>query len=91
MWHSCLRMRQTEGIGHEANNEFEYYCDNGLHHDLTSDLGRPGGTQSRSAGVMAQFAVRAWLETIEIEKKLNSHTCSIEKVFLFHGRESLFK
>jgi hypothetical protein len=84
-------MRQAEIISHEANNELEYYWDNGLRHDLTSDSGRLGGTGSRSSSAMAQFAVRAWLETVEIEKKLNSHTCATEKAFLFHGREYLFK
>jgi len=84
-------MRQAEAIGHEANNEIEYYYDHGLHHDLTGDSGRPGGIESRSTGLMAQFAVRAWLETVEIEKKFNSHTCTAEKAFLFHGREFLFK
>jgi hypothetical protein len=91
LWHSCLRMRQAEAIGYEANNELEYYCDHGLHHDPIGDSGRPGGTGSQSTGVMAQFAVRAWLETVEIEKKFNSHTCATEKTFLFHGREFLFK
>jgi len=84
-------MRQAEAIGREANNELEYYRDDGAHHDLTSDLRRSGGTESMSTGAMAQFAVRAWLETVEIEKKLNSHTCATEKAFLFHGREFLFK
>ena len=82
-------MRQAEAIGHEANNELEYYCDDGV--DLTSDLGHPGGTESVLPGTMAQFAMRAWLETVEIEKKLNSHTCATEKASLFHCREFLFK
>ena len=80
-----------DAISHEANNELGYYNDHRLHHDHTGDSGRPRGTESQSTGVMAQFAVRAWLETIEIEKKFNSHTCAIEKTFLFHGREFLFK
>lgn len=79
-------MRQAEAIGHEVNNELDYYCN-----DFTSDLGRSGGTESVFSGAMAQFAMRAWLETVEIEKKLNSHTCATEKAFLFHGREFLFK
>jgi len=82
-------MRQAEAIGREANNELEYYCDDGV--DLTNDLGRSGGIESGFSGEMAQFTMRAWLETVEIEKKLNSHTCATEKAFLFHGREYLFK
>lgn len=62
-----------------------------MYHDLGGDSGRPKGTESKSTSVMAQFALRAWLETVEIEKKFNSHTCAIEKTFLFHGREFLFK
>ncbi|KAF5330254.1 hypothetical protein D9758_014443 [Tetrapyrgos nigripes] len=38
----------------------------------------------------AQFAVRAWLETEEIEQALNKHTCDIERSFIFQGREYLF-
>ena len=82
-------MRQAEAIGHEANNELEYYCNDGV--DFTSEWGRSGGTESVFSGAMAQFAMRAWLETVDIEKKLNSHTCATEKAFLFHGREFLFK
>ena len=84
-------MRQADALRHETNNELGYYNEHGLHHDLVGDSGRPKGTESQSPGVMAQFAVRAWLETVEIEKKFNSHTCAIEKTFLFHGREFLFK
>lgn len=84
-------MRQAEAIGHEANNELEYYCDGSDSEPLAGDLGRRGGTESGSDGLMAQFAVRVWLETVDIEKKLNSHTCATEKAFLFHGREFLFK
>ena len=39
----------------------------------------------------AQFAVSAWLEMDKIEEALNSHTCGIERAFLFQGREYLFK
>ncbi len=39
----------------------------------------------------AQFALKAWLETDAIEDALNKHTCAIEKAYIFHGREYLFK
>lgn len=84
-------MRQEHAIDHEANSGLEYQNDHGSHHDFIGDSGRPRDTESHSTGVMAQFAVRAWLETVEIEKKFNSHTCATEKTFLFHGREYLFK
>jgi len=84
-------MRQVNAIYHEENNGFEYYNDHGLHYDIIGDSGRSSGTKSQPTGVMAQFAMRAWLEADEIEKKFNSHTCAIEKTFLFHGREFLFK
>ncbi|KIP08090.1 hypothetical protein PHLGIDRAFT_29730 [Phlebiopsis gigantea 11061_1 CR5-6] len=38
----------------------------------------------------AQFAVTAWLEIDRIEKALDSHTCGVERAFLFQGREYLF-
>jgi hypothetical protein len=37
------------------------------------------------------FAMRAWIETEAIEEALQWHTCSVEKAFVFHGREILFK
>lgn len=37
------------------------------------------------------FAMRAWLETEAIEKALGRHTCNIERAFMYHGREYLFK
>ena len=39
----------------------------------------------------ADFAVRAWLKTEAIESRLNTHTCSIERAFMYLGREYLFK
>ncbi|KAA1468777.1 hypothetical protein DENSPDRAFT_915286 [Dentipellis sp. KUC8613] len=38
----------------------------------------------------SEFAMRAWLETEEIEKALNRHTCGVERAFMFVGREYLF-
>jgi hypothetical protein len=37
------------------------------------------------------FAMRAWIETEAIEEALEWHTCSIERAFMFNGREYLFK
>jgi len=37
-----------------------------------------------------EFAMRAWLETENIEATLNSHSCDIEKTSMYHGREYLF-
>jgi hypothetical protein len=39
----------------------------------------------------SDFAMRAWVETEAIDSALKWHTCGIEKTFLFHGREILFK
>ncbi|KAI0305926.1 hypothetical protein B0F90DRAFT_1694580 [Multifurca ochricompacta] len=36
------------------------------------------------------FAMGAWMETEAIEKALQQHTCSIERAFMFNGREFLF-
>ncbi|SRR6266404_7355509 len=38
-----------------------------------------------------EFALRTWMETEAIEKSLQQHTCGIEKAFMYHGREYLFK
>ena len=46
---------------------------------------------SRADAAKAQFAVAAWLEADRIEHALDAHTCGIERAFLFHGREYLFK
>lgn len=37
------------------------------------------------------FAMRAWIETEAIDEALQWHTCSVEKSFVYHGREILFK
>lgn len=52
---------------------------------------RMRSNMSLSDGEKAQFAVTAWLEIDRIEEALNSHTCGIERAFLFQGREYLFK
>jgi hypothetical protein len=39
----------------------------------------------------AQFAKNAWLEADAIEEALSKHTCDVEKMFLYQGREYLFK
>ena len=35
--------------------------------------------------------MRTWMETEEIEKALQQHTCGIERAFMYNGREFLFK
>jgi hypothetical protein len=39
----------------------------------------------------AQFAMAAWLELDAIEEALDSHTCELERAFMFQGREVIFK
>lgn len=39
----------------------------------------------------AEFAMRIWIETEAIEKALQKHMCGIERAFMYHGREFLFK
>jgi len=53
-------------------------CVRSRHNTSISDLDR------------RDFAMRAWMETEAIEKALERHTCSIERAFMFHGREFLF-
>nr|GAT60123.1 predicted protein [Mycena chlorophos] len=37
-----------------------------------------------------QFAIKAWHEADAIEEAFNRHTCSIERAYIFQGREYLF-
>jgi hypothetical protein len=39
----------------------------------------------------AQFAKNAWLEADVIEASLARHTCDVEKMSFYQGREYLFK
>lgn len=39
----------------------------------------------------AQFAVKAWLEADVLESALNRHICDLERAFMFHAREYIFK
>ncbi|KZO96775.1 hypothetical protein CALVIDRAFT_97979 [Calocera viscosa TUFC12733] len=45
----------------------------------------------RSEGARAEFAYRAYVETLELEDILNQHGCAGERTTLFQGREFLFK
>ncbi|KIJ64647.1 hypothetical protein HYDPIDRAFT_112046 [Hydnomerulius pinastri MD-312] len=38
----------------------------------------------------ARFGVNAWLEADALEKALDTHTCGLERTYLFQGREYLF-
>jgi hypothetical protein len=42
-----------------------------------------------SEAEVADFTVKAWLQTREIEEALDAHTCNLERAYLFHGREYL--
>jgi hypothetical protein len=39
----------------------------------------------------SDFAMRAWVETEAIDKALKWHTCGVERTFMYHGGEILFK
>jgi hypothetical protein len=46
----------------------------------------------RARGVAdADFAMRAWMESEEIERLFEAHTCNVERAVFYHGREILFK
>ncbi|KAI6099563.1 hypothetical protein EDD16DRAFT_1497409 [Pisolithus croceorrhizus] len=38
----------------------------------------------------ASFGMNAWLEADQLERKLDSHTCGLERSYFFQGREFLF-
>lgn len=39
----------------------------------------------------ARYGVNAWPEADALEKAFNSHTCGLEKTYIYQGREYLFK
>ena len=39
----------------------------------------------------AAFARKIWLETLEVEDTLNSHTCSVEPFYFYFVRQKIFK
>ncbi|KAI0060933.1 hypothetical protein BV25DRAFT_1857983 [Artomyces pyxidatus] len=43
-----------------------------------------------SDGERSAFAMRAWLESEEIEEMLTRHTCGVERAYMYVGREYLF-
>ena len=47
--------------------------------------------RSQPGMVDSSFAMNAWLESEAIERALNAHTCNVERAFIYHGREYLFK
>ncbi|KAJ7288164.1 hypothetical protein C8J57DRAFT_1279278 [Mycena rebaudengoi] len=50
-------------------------------------------TRNDSSATIAEkgdFAIKAWLEADAIEDALNKHTCTIERAFIFQGREYIF-
>ncbi|OCH85582.1 hypothetical protein OBBRIDRAFT_858538 [Obba rivulosa] len=51
---------------------------------------RMRGDASMSDADKAQFAVATWLELDGIEEALGRHNCSVERAFLFQGREYIF-
>jgi hypothetical protein len=48
-------------------------------------------TPNANEAEMARFGVNAWLEADALEQAFDSHTCGLERTFLFQGREYLFK
>ncbi|KAG6330724.1 hypothetical protein ID866_8364, partial [Astraeus odoratus] len=38
----------------------------------------------------ARYGINAWLEADALERALNSHTCGLERTYLYQGREYLF-
>jgi len=38
-----------------------------------------------------QFALKAWVEADNLEQGLNRHACVVERAFIFHALEYLFK
>ncbi|CCA67447.1 hypothetical protein PIIN_01278 [Serendipita indica DSM 11827] len=88
LWLACLRMRQTPGPadliplpGTQPDELNLYASPAGSPREITA-----GGSSSAD---LTAFAMHAWMQTQEIEDALNSHTCNLERAFIFHGREYL--
>jgi hypothetical protein len=41
--------------------------------------------------VKAKYAMAAWMESCELDDRLDEHTCDTERAFIFIGREFLYK
>ncbi|KAG8847229.1 hypothetical protein FRB91_011977 [Serendipita sp. 411] len=87
LWLACLRMRHAPGPADMIPystvdpNELSGYS-------LPS--GQPEALRiTVSSAEMAAFSKHAWLQAQEIEDALNTHTCNLERAFIFHGREYL--
>lgn len=88
LWNSCMRMRQLMDASnnkpsHSSNmDEFGYYR-------LASP--RVQSMDLLSDSEVSTFALQAWFQAQEIEDALDAHNCSLERAFMFQGRELLHR
>lgn len=88
LWLACLRVRHLPSV---ATDAYGY----GTQGDLSATSlysgsnTRDGRGGAISESEIADFAMKAWLQTREIEKALDAHTCNLERAYMFHGREYL--
>ena len=85
LWLACLRMRAGVEGAHQTSVASGAPSTVGYG---VYDGGRSSGMHDRE---IAEFAMKAWLETEAIERALSVHTCGVEPAMLYHGREYLFK
>lgn len=52
---------------------------------------RVRASNTMSGAQRAEFAVRAWLETDDIERRMVRHTCNMSSNYGFQSQEMLFR
>lgn len=84
LWLACLRARELRSISETTlcTREGEQFLYTGS--ALPRFQKGPGSSTD-----LAAFAMKAWLQTEEMEAALNKHSCGLERAFLFVGREYL--
>lgn len=90
LWLACLRMRQLPRTSTDMPFHSGDDLDEAGLYSLSSVSNR---YESRPIAIseaeFADFTIKAWLQTREIEEALDAHTCNLERAYLFHGREYL--
>jgi hypothetical protein len=83
---ACLRVRELRT---PPINETKLCTREGEQFLYTGPISPRSQKGSGSNTDLAAFAVKAWLQTEEMETALSKHTCGLERASLFAGREYL--
>jgi hypothetical protein len=91
LWLACLRMHALPRSSTDPSSTINADVGEAGLYSLYSTSGPyERRTVSISEAEVAEFTVKAWIQTQEIEEVLDAHTCNLERAYLYHGREHLF-